>query len=166
MNIRHLFGLSLLISVGFGCGQKSDSMAEAKQETAQTVTGPQIQGVPEAVMQRLLDECTYVDYIFHKLPFSLSQSEDPSIDQNILYIDYNRPLKHIPEGCVPIGRKFFLIKGESAYDVDIYLSNQCKFYVFVDKANKPVFANYMTEEGVKFYANVAQQARAATQQPQ
>lgn len=166
MNLKHLLGVSLLISVGIGCGQKGDTKAGTQQGLQQTAKGPEIPGVTEAVMQRLLDECTYVDYIFHKLPFSLSQSEDPSIDQNILFIDYNRPLKHIPEGCAPIGRKFFLIKGESAYDVDIYLSNQCKFYVFVDKANKPVYANYMTEEGVKFYANVAQQARAATQQPQ
>ncbi len=165
MSNKHLLQVGILIILGFGCGPKNDPKAASEQVPEQKITGPEIPGVPAEVIQRLLDECTYVDYIFHKLPFSLSQSEDPSIDQNILYIDYNKPLKHIPEDCVPIGRKFFLIKGESAYDVDIYLSNQCKFYVFVDKTNKPIYANYMTEDGVKFYANVAQQARAA-QQPQ
>ncbi|MBL0099052.1 MAG: hypothetical protein IPP49_02550 [Saprospiraceae bacterium] len=48
--------------------------------------------------------------------------------------------------------------------MDVYLTNYCKFYVFVDKTNKPIYANYMTDAGVNFYANVAQQARGTIPQ--
>ena len=38
--------------------------------------------------------------------------------------------------------------------------------VFVDKKNKPMYANYMTETGVKFYSQIAQQAMGAAGQLQ
>ncbi|MBK8668717.1 MAG: hypothetical protein IPN89_04315 [Saprospiraceae bacterium] len=162
--------LSIVIVGLIAC--KGDSKKEASPTaskpnatvTAPETTGPEIPGVPEQVMVKLLNECTYVDYIFHKLPFSLSQSEDNAIDQNISFIDFKRPLVRIPKDCKPIGRKFFQIKGEIVYDVDVYLTNYCKFYVFVDKTNKPIYANYMTDAGVNFYANVAQQARGTIPQ--
>ncbi len=148
--------------------QKPDQKISSEKEIVMTPPAeneaPEIPGVPKEVMVRLLNECTFVDYIFHKLPFSLSQSEDPSIDQNISFIDFNRPLVRIPKECKPIGRKFFQIKGEIVYDVDVYLTNQCKFYVFVGKNNKPLYANYMTEAAVKFYSQIAQQARGAIPQ--
>lgn len=162
-----LFIYLFLIIIAGGCKNSSKPDVPSATSAAPTVAedGPEIPGIPEEVMVRLLNECTYVDYIFHTLPFSLSQSEDPSIDQNIYYIDFKNPVKRIPKDCKPIGRKFFHIKGEIEYDVDVYLTTHCKFYVFVDKKNKPMYANYMTETAVKFYANIAQQARGATGQP-
>ncbi|MBC7884448.1 MAG: hypothetical protein H7X99_03190 [Saprospiraceae bacterium] len=160
--------LFLLLSLVFGCRNKSklpDETANNKTEESVSVNkGPEIPGVPKEVLIRLLNECTYVDYIFHTLPFSISQAEDPSIDQNISFIDYTKPLGHIPKECKSIGRKFFHIKGEIVYDVDVYLTNNCKFYVFIGKDKKPMFANYMTEAGVKFYAHMAQQARGSMNQ--
>ncbi|MBL0099051.1 MAG: hypothetical protein IPP49_02545 [Saprospiraceae bacterium] len=58
---------------------KGDSKKEASPTaskpnatvTAPETTGPEIPGVPEQVMVKLLNECTYVDYIFHKLPLVL-----------------------------------------------------------------------------------------------
>ncbi|MBK9736064.1 MAG: hypothetical protein IPO92_14340 [Saprospiraceae bacterium] len=155
--------ISVLLCISIGCNQanKTENVLKTAPETAPVNIGPEIPGVPEDVIIKLLNECTYVDYIFHNLPFSLSQSEDPSINQNIAYIDYKRPLGHIPGNCKPIGRKFFHIKGEIVYDVDVYLTTHCKFYVFVDKKNKPMYANYITDDGVKFYAQTAQQARSS-----
>jgi hypothetical protein len=148
------------------CKEKKDVTPETPNQTTANVdlSTPEIPGVPIQVLERLLNECTFIDYIFHKLPFSLSQSEGPSIDINISYIDFERPLGRIPTDCKPIGRKFFQISGEIVYDVDIYLTTNCKFYVFVDKKNKPMYANYITDEGVKFYAQMAQQARGTINQ--
>lgn len=157
-----ILGLFLL-----ACKEETKKPANIKKEAiAPTVdmTQPEIAGITNEVMVRLLEECTYVDYIFHSLPYSISQNEDPSIDMNISFIDYKKPLGRIPKDCKPIGRKFFHIKGEIVYDVDVYLSNKCKFYVFVDKNNKPIFANYMTEDGLKFYADMASRARGAVNQ--
>lgn len=141
-----------------------------KQKSENGVKGPSVEqsiipGVPAEVIQKLLDECTYIDYIFHTLPFSLSQSEDPSIDQNILFTDFNRPLGKIPSGCKPLARKFFKIGGEFAYDVDVYFTNGCQFYVFV-KGNKPLYANYMTQDGINFYNKMISMVSAQSGQAQ
>lgn len=148
------------------CKDETKKPSQTPQKVAPVVdmSQPEIPGITREVLIKLLDQCTYVDYIFHSLPYSISQNEDPSIDMNISYIDYKRPLGRIPKDCKPIGRKFFHINGEIVYDVDVYLTNQCKFYVFMDKANKPIFANYMTEAGINFYADMASRARGTVQQ--
>lgn len=162
MKIRFIALLAVILSSVVGCKEGNQST-----EPSISVQGNQnkIPGVPAEVLQKLLDECTFIDYIFHTLPFSLSQSEDPSIDQNILFTDYNRPLGSIPQGCRPIARKFFKIGGEFAYDVDVYFSKDCQFYVFV-KDNKPLYANYMTQEGINFYNKMISMVNAQTGQNQ
>ena len=62
-----------------------------------------------------------------------------------------------------MARKFFQIKGKIEYDVDVYLSEKCSYYVFVDKKNKPIYANYMTDGGKQFYNNIIKQATGAIQ---
>lgn len=151
--------------------KKADPSAQATPAATQPstapnpaqATGPEVPGVPEEVMIKLLNECTFVDYIFHDLPFSLSQNEDPSIDQNILYMDIKRPVGKLPTNCKATARKFFQIKGEIVYDVDVYLGQGCNYYVFVDKKNKPIYANYLTPDGVKFYYNIINQAVGSMQ---
>lgn len=153
------FFFVLIVTFCLAC--KSDQnppVTNSKPIIAEQDFGPEIPGIPQDVMQKLLNECTYVDYIFHVLPFSLSQSEDPSIKQNINFIDITKPVGRIPKGCKADGRKFFQIKGEIVYDVDVYITNNCKFYVFVDKKNKPIYANYMNQSGINFYDNIIRQA--------
>jgi hypothetical protein len=157
--------LTLIIGLAACNSDKNKSMATAKKETAPITAAP-IPGFPKEAMMKLLNECTYVDYIFHKLPFSLSQNEDPSIDQNISFLDVEKPLVQIPTGCKPDARKFFQIKGDIVYDVDVYIQNGCHFYVFVDKNNKPIYANRMTQSGINFYNNIIQQAAGMTQPQQ
>lgn len=124
-------------------------------------TGEKIPGVPREVLEKLFNECTSIDYIFHTLPFSLSQDEVPSIQQNVTYIDYNKPLGTIPTQCKAFARKFYKIGAEIVYDVDVYFSEGCQFYVFV-KDNKPVYANYMTADGVAFYNKIINMVNAQT----
>lgn len=150
------------------CKERSVNVQNAPTEATKSQVavdeGPEIPGLPKDVMIKLLNECTYLDYIFHKLPFSLSQNEDPSIDQNISFIDIEKPLGRIPSHCKPDARKFFQIKGEVVYEADVYVLNGCKFYVFVDKKSKPIYANYMTQAGINFYDNIIKQAAGMTPQ--
>ncbi|MBK8627595.1 MAG: hypothetical protein IPN86_19130 [Saprospiraceae bacterium] len=159
--------LILAFIIQTGCKQDNAKSLSTKDVVTKTnePTGPEIPGVPQDVMVKMLNECTSVDYIFHVLPFSLSQDEDPSVDQNIGFIDINRPLGRIPSNCKKAdARKFFKIKSDVVYDVDVYVTNNCKFYVFVDKNNKPIFANYMTQAGINFYDNIFKQASGMSQQ--
>ena len=153
----------LLMNTGCKPDNKNSS-STAQVQNDVDMSSPEIPGVPEEVMLRLVNECTFIDYIFSKLPFSLSQDEPPSIRQNILFIDYKKPVGRIPKHCKPDGRKFFQIKGEIVYDVDVYILNGCNFYVFVDKKNKPMYASYITEEGMTFYNNTIRQAQGMMQQ--
>ncbi len=151
-----IFGLFMFVS----CKTDSKNTSVPAQEQSDVdMSSPEIPGITEEVMLKLVNECTFVDYIFSKLPFSLSQDEPPSIKQNIMFIDYTKPLGRIPKSCKPDGRKFFQINGEIVYDVDVYILNGCNFYVFVDKQNKPIFANYITTEGMTFYNNTIKQAQ-------
>jgi hypothetical protein len=146
----------------------SIAIVSCKKEKAAVVTpaapvnlGPEIPGLPADIYAKLMSEVTFIDYIFHDLPFSLSQDDEQSVKQNIAFIDLNSPMKHIPANCKPFARKFLKKGGTELYHVDVYLSPACQCYVFVDYANKnkPLYANKMTPEGVQYYARVAQQAR-------
>lgn len=158
-NIAITLYLCLCIML-FACKSTTENTSNASTSV------PSIPGIPEEIMVKLLNECTFVDYIFKNEAFSVSQSEDPSIDQNIMFIDIKKPLGQIPKDCTPSARKFFHIDGKIVFDVDVYLTPQCKFYVFVDKDNKPLYANHMTEAGVIFYSRIAQQARGVNPQGQ
>jgi hypothetical protein len=114
-------------------------------------------------MSRLLNNCHSIDYIFKNMNFSLNMTEKDAILQNIGFIDINAPMQHIPAECKPIGRKFFKLPNAEEYSVDVYLTSNCRFYVFVDKDNKPIFANKMTEQGIQYYINTAKQARQTIQ---
>jgi len=153
---------TLIISIltfsffGISCDSKKSDQIKTVENVIKDTATQNIEPIPSVtaeVMQRLLDDCTFIDYIFHNLPISLSQDERPSIQQNVLYIDFNRPVIRIPDGCRPIARKFFQINGEIVYDVDVYFTKGCAFYVFV-KDNKPIYANYMSKDGVNFYNNM------------
>ena len=153
---------SLALCIFFiGCGEKK-SKATTENSKSGISSGHLIPGISQEIYTKLLDSCSNIDYIFHDLPFSRSQSDDPDINQNIMFIDINKPVGQLVPGCKPIARKFFQIKGNIVYDADVYLSDKCNFYVFVDKSNKPIFANQMTETGRNFYNNIIRQVTGAT----
>lgn len=155
---RAFIFLFLVISACKTDTNKTSVPPKPVNETVE-LSGPEIPGVPQEVITKLINQCNYIDYIFHVLPFSLSHDEEPGIDQNINFIDVNKPLKRIPARCKKAdGRKFFLVNGAAVYDVDVYITNECKFYVFVDKNNKPIYANEMTQAGINFYDSVIRQA--------
>jgi len=166
-SLKTLIYITVLIVGLTQCKEKATTVTTNTDTTAvdtPQVLGPEIPSLPVEIHTLLLNECDYIDYLFTKMDFSMSQNERPSIIENVRFIDLSKPLGQIPADCKPIGRKFFQIKGKVVYEVDIYLTPKCKFYVFVDKQNKPMYANYMTESGVNFYAQIAQQARQGTQQ--
>ena len=104
------------------------------------------------MINKMLREVDYIDYIFHDLPISVSQDEKESINSNIVFIK-NEAVKSIPINCKAIGRKFYNIKGETYLAADIYFGEGCAVYIFLD-GEKPVYANTMTEQGIAFYNNV------------
>ena len=140
----------------------TNATAERVAPVQAEASGPQIPSVPQELMLKLYDECTYLDYIFHDLPFSMSQDETSSIRANLNYIS-TTPLGSIPSGCKPIGRQFFHIGGDIVAEANVYFSKECKFYVFVD-GETPLYANVMSQEGENFFMTMIKQAFQASGQ--
>ena len=112
--------------------------------------------LPNESMQKLFNEATYIDYIFYDLPFSISQDNTPSIHSNLQLISGEK-LDPISKSCKPIGREFFHIGGVIAFEADLYFQDGCYGYVFLEK-EKPIYANKISEAGMKFYSNIINQA--------
>ncbi len=112
--------------------------------------------LPAELHQSLFNKVDYIDFIFHDYPFSMSQSEKQSIQTNISYIG-REPVFDIPASCKPIARSFFQIEGEIILEADIYYSEACYFYVFVQDG-KAKYANNMSQSGIGFYKNILAQA--------
>lgn len=159
-----LISVSILLSQ---CNTGGDSTSANNQvankttvtQPVATPTGPEIPGIPKELMQKMYKECDYTDYIFHDLPFSMSQDEGPSIRANLNYISIV-PLKHIPAGCKAMGRQFFHVNGDIVLEANVYYNDHCKFYVFVD-GETPLYANMMSDQGIEFYSTMIQQAMDA-----
>lgn len=159
LTIVFLFVISIILS----CKDSANRNAPKENGRDQVSQGPQIPGATPELIQKLLAECTGIDYIFDNWPISMSQDEDPSIDQNILFIDLKRPVGQIPPHCRKEGRKFLKMGAQEAYMVDFYFGDNCNFYVFRDKKNMPLYANYMTTAGVNFYQNIFNQVKTTIQ---
>lgn len=133
-----------------------DSTKEAKpkvQESQKTeVKGIKLPGLPFDIRNKLMKEATAVDYSWNNLPLSMSMGIEDGLRQNISFISTEIP-DVIPAYCRPVAHKYFSVGGDVYLDADVYLTEGCFFYVFVD-GSKPIYANMITAEGINFYNQV------------
>jgi hypothetical protein len=153
----YFFFLATLIL--FSCNDKSSKVQSSAQEKPAAMNKERsgLPGFPKALIEKMLKEVDYIDYIFYKLPISASQDEKNSINSNIFFIS-PEPAGDIPESCKPIGRKFFNIKGETIIAADVYFSDGCNFYVFLED-EKPIYSSKLSPEGVNFYSSIIKQVK-------
>ena len=148
----------LLISVLFvfsfiQCKNVDDKKKAQPKAEAKTNNLPPL---PDQEYSQLYEECDFIDYIFFDLPFSLSQNEKPSIQQNVLFIG-REGLSELPHGCKAMARKFFKIKGIIVLEADVFMDGKCNYFVFY-KDGKAAYLNKMNQAGINFYNNLIEQA--------
>ncbi|MFT4533018.1 MAG: hypothetical protein ACJA1A_001001 [Saprospiraceae bacterium] len=136
--------------------KKKSAVAAIPEVSTKTESKFLLPSLPQVEMERLFREATFIDYIFYDLPFSISQDNQPSIHANLKLIS-SGVLDNLPTTCKPIGREFFQINGDIVHEADLYFSDGCYGYVFL-KDEKPIYANKLTEEGMKFYTNIINQS--------
>jgi len=151
----------LLLSCNGDKQATTKAPAKAEKTTVQTSSGKSFPSLPQALMMNIWDNGEMIDYIFHNLPFSMNQTELNSIRTNLTYID-PKPVNDIPSNCKPFARQFYQVGGNIILEADIYFSEGCKFYVFVEDG-KEKYANYMAESGENFFNQMVQQAMQARQ---
>ena len=112
-------------------------------------------------MQKLFDQCNYVDYLFYESDFSMSMNNKQSIQQTLSHVSEQVPT--LDPNCKSIGRVFYEIDGNTEIEAEIYFSNACQYFVFI-KDKKRVYANNITADGVAHFNNIFSQARKMGEQ--
>lgn len=136
------------------------AMFSCKTDTPKSLPSTQdskkagLPALPAEMINKMLAEVDYIDYIWHDLPFSLSQEEKEGINTNISFIS-NEGVSELSPACKAIGRKFYNIKGETIATADVYFSPGCYYYVFLE-GEKPIYANKITAQGINFYTQIFQ----------
>ena len=166
MNMNTLLRLLLWTILIFGiisCELKTKSTeTEAASDTSpQTATtnNPIYPGLTQDLGMKIWNEGEMIDYLFHDLPFSMSQDEQASIQTNMTYISSDA-VYSIPKGCKPMARQFYQVGGDIILEGDIYHGNGCHFYIFLENG-KPTYANQMNQKGIAFFNNIVKQAMQA-----
>lgn len=131
------------------CKNDTNQTASTSKEKTETSL---LEPLPMEDLKRLSDKCTGVDYIFHELPISISQDDAPSIKANLNLFTINK-VNNALHGCKSIAREFFQVEGNVEYEAEIYIGNGCAYHVWMD-GDTPIYANHLSQEGIKFYSNI------------
>lgn len=151
-----LFAVVMLILLT-SCGENEKKKALPEKPVVRTENIlPQLPKMPENELALLFENCDFIDYIFIDLPFSLSQNEKSSVQQNVLFAE-NTAVDQRMASCKPMARKFFKIKGNIVWEADVFAIEPCYYFVFY-KDNKATYANKMSSNGRNFYKNLIDQA--------
>jgi hypothetical protein len=117
--------------------------------------------VPLELLEKLWSEGTQVDYIFYNYPFTMSLSDKPSIQHAVRHVaEQPAPLK---SECKAMGRVTYQIRGDIVLEGDFYFSTGCTYFVF-EKNRVKTYANYMTDDGIKYFNEQIKNAMKMQQQ--
>lgn len=156
---------TILIALGLaaifqGCGEdKPTQPPPAATSAAQPVST--LPSIPKEKLEYLWNNCDVIDYVFYTLPISMNV-ENPDAVRNALTHVASEPAPMLPQ-CKAIGRIFYQVKGENVLMADMYFSEGCTYYVFLEN-DKPAYANYITPQAVQYFNSVFSQAGITPEQ--
>ncbi|MBP7273157.1 MAG: hypothetical protein KA974_04915 [Saprospiraceae bacterium] len=124
---------------------------------------PSYPSVPKSVVDKILNECTLIDYIFYELPISMSQDDKASIVQAANHIDINGAAAKIDPKVKSAAHLVYQADGEIFLEGELYFGpNNNYYFIFSDKNRKPLYANAMSASGVNFFQKVFAQVGVKT----
>jgi len=142
----------ILILLGIFSFTVSCNNPTTKPKTPPQPVGKQLYpSVDGKVIEHLWNNCTGVDYIYYNFNFSMNRDAQNDIRNSIIHIGKKTAL--IQDNCKPIGRIMFKDDDGIKLEADLFFSKNCTYFIFMEN-NKPVQANLMSDEGIKFFSNV------------
>ena len=135
-----------IIACGGGEAQPSTNEIPAaviKVDTFVTMTPTQA--------RYLFDNATKIDVLFTNLPVSLSQVKQSDVQGQVSFMGPGPVPKNL--NCPETANIIYQADGEIIGDGKMYIEGDCHFIVFYEK-DKPPFAAYMNEQGMKFYTQI------------
>jgi len=151
-----IVSIALLVGglLSAGCKQSPTGTSPV---TTEVIDGFSRGGITPDMTDLLLKNADHIDYMFTDIPLSMNQDGESSIYQDVRFLS-NNPVDGIITGCKPMARKIYLGNGEIITEADLYFSNGCLFQVFLEN-EKPIYGNYLSQEGLVFYADLMEQAK-------
>ena len=154
-----LASILMLFFICTGCKNESTSIAHQVPSTSPEGFSPN--GITPEMTDQLLKTADHIDYIFSVIPLSMNQDGQSSVYQDLRFLS-SKPLLGLIDGCKPMARKIYLGNGEIITEADLYFMNGCFYQVFLSK-EKPIYGNYLSEEGLNYYVQLMDQAKASMQ---
>ncbi|MFZ2900946.1 MAG: hypothetical protein WA004_20100 [Saprospiraceae bacterium] len=154
--------ITLVLAVIFqGCGQDKPTQQPPPATSAAQPASATLPSIPKEKLEFLWNNCDNIDYVFYELPISMNV-DNPDAIKNALTHVASEPAPMLPQ-CKAIGRVFYLVKGENVVIADMYFSEGCTYYVFLEN-DKPVYANYLTPQAVQYFNSVFSQSGVRPEQ--
>jgi len=155
--MRYLYTL-MIFTLAFACKQDNHTdlpQAPRTINSTETKAAPasELPPITQEQIIELYEEADYIDYIFFDWSFSMNQADSNAVKAAVTFIS-DQPVMGFSPSCKPIGRIIFNSKGETLQEADLYFSEGCYFYSFVNEDNRPAQRNQMTEQGQGFYQDM------------
>lgn len=146
---RILFFLLILFS-SLACKQQSSDNNSTVQvaPAAPQLTTLSYPPLPQDIATKIGTSGDHIDVIFYNMPISISRDGNTDVQQMLSQVSDQAPTQVAP--CQAIGRIFFQGQGETIAEADLYLGENCNYYVFMEKG-KPTYANLLMPEGINLY---------------
>lgn len=147
--------LMMFFLICTGC--KKDAASTSVPQGMTSPEGFSPGGITPDMTEQLLKTADHIDYLFAVLPLSMNQQGQSAIYQDLRFLS-SKPLTGLINGCQPLARKIYLGNGEIITEADLYFSNGCFYQVFLSN-EKPIYGNYLSEEGLNYHLNLMDQAK-------
>lgn len=154
----YIFFLTSLLSCGgtTSNNQSAENQLDANPGRANTAAAAAVAypALPQKTLDKLLNSCDYIDYIFYTANFSMNQSNAAAIQATLKGISSEGAT--VAPTCEAVGHVFFQVEGEVIAEADLFLEDDCTLYRFTEN-QRPVYANQITPQGISYYVNVFRQ---------
>ncbi len=129
---------------------KSGANISAKKEKQEPEKITRYRPLPKHIYDQIYKYADYLDVMFEDLDFSMSQDNNASIRSFLGHINLKRT-PAVKSSCKPMGHVVFLKKGNPIIEADFFHSPGCYYFLFYDEQGKPLYANSMTDMGIRFF---------------
>jgi hypothetical protein len=109
--------------------------------------------LPDTLRQRLMAECTQIEYLFTD-GFSAASSTPAAVKEGIDHTNNVAVPKSLLAQCKSVGRNQFLKGFKIELEADIYFNEpNCLFFIY-KKNGQPLYSGMLKENGKEFFSSV------------
>lgn len=109
--------------------------------------------LPDTLRQRLMAECTQIEYLFTQ-GFSAASSTPAAVKEGIDHTNNVAVPKSLLAQCKSVGRNQFLKGFKIELEADIYYSEPNCFFFIYKKNGQPLYSGMLKDNGKQFFSSI------------